>query len=51
MTVKYQIRSRQTSWRASFKTLREARAYIKSDWCFANDPTVYILRIEEKIIR
>jgi hypothetical protein len=51
MTVKYQIRSRQTRWRASFKTLREARAHIKSDWGFANDPTVYILRIEEKIIR
>ena len=49
MTVKYQIRSRQTRWRATFKTLREARAHARRDWGFANDPTVYIVRIEEQV--
>jgi hypothetical protein len=51
MNVKFQIRSKRTRWRATFKTLREARAHIKADWGFANDPTVYIVRIAEQIYK
>ncbi|NBR62584.1 MAG: hypothetical protein EBT86_13345 [Actinobacteria bacterium] len=46
--VKYQVRSKQTRWKATFRTLREARLHAKKDWGFVNDPTVYIVRITEK---
>ena len=48
--MKFQIRSKQTRWRATFKTLAEARKAIKADWGFRNDPTVYIVQIQEKVI-
>jgi hypothetical protein len=51
MTVKYQVRSKQVRWRATFKTLREARAHAKKDWGFANDPTVHIVRLTEKTFK
>lgn len=48
--MKYQIRSKQSRWRATFNTLAEARKAIKSDWGFCNDPTAYIVQIQEKVV-
>jgi len=47
MKTKYQIRSKQVRWRATFKTLKEAKAHVKKDWGFKDDSTVYIVKIME----
>ncbi len=47
MKTKYQIRSKQVRWRATFKTLEEAKDHVKKDWAFKADPTVYIVKITE----
>ena len=48
--MKFQIRSKQTRWRATFKTLADAKNAIQVDWAFRDDPTVYIVQIEEKVV-
>lgn len=36
-TVIWQVRKSGTNWKASFKTRKEAREYLKKNWQFKND--------------
>ena len=48
-TVTFVIRSRRNRWQASFKTLKDAEAYIPRAWEFRTDPTVYIEKVVKTI--
>ena len=42
-TTVWQVRKEGTTWKASFKTRKEAREHLKSNWQFTTDS--YIVKI------
>ena len=44
-TTVWQVRKEGTTWKASFKTRKEAREHLKSSWQFADDKSSFIVKI------
>jgi hypothetical protein len=44
-TTVWQVRKEGTTWKASFKTRKEAREHLKSSWQFKNDKASFIVKI------
>ena len=44
-TVIWQVRKSGTTWKASFKTRKEAREHLKKSWQFKNNSDSYIVKI------
>jgi len=44
-TIIWQVRRTGTTWKASFKTRKEARDHLKKSWQFKNDNSSYIVKI------
>jgi hypothetical protein len=41
----WQVRKEGTTWKASFKTRKEARDHLKKSWQFKNDKSSFIVKI------
>ena len=50
-TVIWQVRRSGTTWKASFKTRKEAREHLKKSWQFNSDSNSHIVKITTERVR